>query len=263
MVDDGLNMDTILFFDIFLVALLGPPPSGPIGSGHGPGPDAGRRRCLPPPRAPLQGIMTETPGRASSKKGIHVYTYFFLCLFVSFFLSLFLSMCCFFLYGPFVSWYVPLFGALCGSCSVQTTSLVYLTMDGRGKVLFFWSSFFVPSKVLHASGPSHAQRPPARPPEGGGYRGQRPLTVRKSCTSPWWCRSTTTPFVERVSISPWASLGRPTDCHLTSHVRAREVACHHSFRVQVRELSNFCRVFPTPEGSMGWGKPNLSLLGPV
>ena len=145
--------------------------------------------------------MTETPGRASSKKGIHVYTYFFLCLFVSFFLSLFLSMCCFFLYGPFVSWYVPLFGALCGSCSVQTTSLVYLTMDGRGKVLFFWSSFFVPSKVLHASGPSHAQRPPARPPEGGGYRGQRPLTVRKSCTSPWWCRSTTTAAVERVSIS--------------------------------------------------------------
>ena len=86
MVDNGLNMDTILFFDIFLVALLGPPPSGPIGSGHGPGPDAGRRRCLPPPRAPLQGIMTETPGRASSKKGIHVYTYFFLSFFLTFFL---------------------------------------------------------------------------------------------------------------------------------------------------------------------------------
>ena len=53
--------------------------------GHGPGPDAPRRRCLPPPRAPLQGIMTETPGRASSKKGIHVYTYllsFFLCFFL-------------------------------------------------------------------------------------------------------------------------------------------------------------------------------------
>ena len=89
MVDNGLNMDTILFFDIFLVALLGPPPSGPIGSGHGPGPDAGRRRCLPPPRAPLQGIMTETPGRASSKKGIHVYTYFFLSFFLSFLLVLF------------------------------------------------------------------------------------------------------------------------------------------------------------------------------
>ena len=53
-------------------------------------------------------------------------------------------------------------------------------------------------------------------------------------------------------FSPWASLGRPTDCHLTSHVRAREVACHHSFRVQLRELSNFHQLIPTQEGSMGW-----------
>ena len=87
--------------------------------------NAGHRRCLPPPRAPLQGIMTETPGRASSKKGIHVYTYlltfflsyflssflsFFLTLFLCFFVSLFL---CFF-QALFVCLFVCLFGWLFG-----------------------------------------------------------------------------------------------------------------------------------------------------
>ena len=43
---------------------------------------------LAPPRAPLQGIMTETPGRALSKKGIHVYTYL-----LSFLLTFLLSFC--------------------------------------------------------------------------------------------------------------------------------------------------------------------------
>ena len=52
-------------------------------------------------------------------------------------------------------------------------------------------------------------------------------------------------------FSPWASLGRPTDWHLTAHVRAREAACGHEFRVQLREVSNFHQLIPTQKGSIG------------
>ena len=90
--DDGMIMDTILFFNIFLVALLGPPlqRSDRVRAWTRPG--RWTPPLPPPPRAPLQGIMTETPGRASSKKGIHVYTYFLsflLCFFHCFLLTFF------------------------------------------------------------------------------------------------------------------------------------------------------------------------------
>ena len=162
-------------------SLLGPPPGGPIGSGHG------RQRLehgyhlvlrhllgrssrtapqwsdrvrawtrprrwtpsLPPSSSSAApGNHDGNPRSGFVKKG-HTCIYLLLSFFLSFFLSL---------------------------------------------DLFLFVLFF------HASGPSHAQRPPARPPEGGGM-GAAPPTMPESCTSPWWCRSTTTAAVERVSIS--------------------------------------------------------------